>query len=75
MDDSFIDAQLRRHEYPDGRCYRCGQKADRHAPVGPLIVTVVDGDDADRTVRRKINEINREIADEIKRDNPTRQEE
>jgi hypothetical protein len=35
----------------------------------------LSGTDADRTVRRKINEINREIADEIKRDNPTRQEE
>jgi hypothetical protein len=45
IDDSFIDAQMQRFEYPDGRCYRCGQKADRHVPVGPLTVTVVDGDE------------------------------
>jgi hypothetical protein len=44
LDDDFIDRQIERFEHPDGRCYRCGQKADRHAPVGPLTVTVVDGD-------------------------------
>jgi hypothetical protein len=49
IDDNFIDAQLRRYEYPDGRCYRCGQMANRHAPVGPRIVTVVDGDENEET--------------------------
>ena len=49
IDDSVIDAQLRRHEHLDGHCYRCGQNADRHAPTGPLVVTLVDGDENKET--------------------------
>jgi hypothetical protein len=49
LDDDFIDRQIERFEHPDGRCYRCGQKADRHAPTGPLTVTVVDGDENQET--------------------------
>jgi len=35
---------MRRFCKPDGICLHCGQPADQHSPVGPITVTVMDGD-------------------------------
>jgi hypothetical protein len=35
---------MARTERPDGRCFYCGQPADRFHPLGPITITVSDPD-------------------------------
>jgi hypothetical protein len=40
---------MRRFHKPDGFCLYCGQPANQHHPVGPIMVTISTPDDDDRT--------------------------
>jgi|SRR5215831_5263734 len=39
-----IEEHMRRFEKPDGYCLYCRRPANQHHPVGPLLVTIRDGD-------------------------------
>jgi hypothetical protein len=38
---------LQRHVKPDGYCYHCGQPADQHHPVGPIVIRISTPDEDD----------------------------
>ena len=40
-----LEEHTRRAEKPDGYCFYCGQPANQHHPVGPIVVKIFAPDD------------------------------
>ena len=45
--EDWVEEHLQRFRKPDGNCLQCQCPANRHHPVGPVIVTVSAFDDGD----------------------------
>ena len=46
--DDLREEYLQRYDEPDGYCFYCGEPADQHHPVGPLVVTIVTPDEKEK---------------------------
>ena len=49
LDRLFSNEHFQRFQKPDGHCLHCGRPANQHHPVGPILVTISDPDNDDRS--------------------------
>ena len=48
--DLRLERRLRRIAKPDGNCAHCERAADRHHPVGPLVVRLSEPDEPEGVI-------------------------